>query len=228
MIEVCVNSIVLKPYTVNLCLQAIKELLSPEVTQHLLANYYISSHCVPSSELMEHFEQWLLASLSLPPTQMEGNPHHVGVGSEGQFRVEPTANVVGGASKSPWQHVQDMVQNDNMMVAVPALQMFVTNTRSVGVVNKRLATPTLPVFCVQSHIQTVLLALHLVYEVRDIIVGHFLVTFAYWLHITTRWHTCVCVCVCLRACVRACVCVCVCVRYTCVCMSSACMYYTSH
>lgn len=148
-----------------------KELLPPEVTQDLLTNYYISSHHLPSSKLMDHFEQWLLASLSLPPTQTERSPDHVGVDSVGQFRVEPTADLVGGATKSPWKHVQDMVLANNMMFDIPALQMFVSNTRHLGVVNKISTTPTLPAYCLKSHVQTVLLGLHLVYEVRDILLS---------------------------------------------------------
>lgn len=144
-----------------------KELLPPDVTQALLTSYYVSAHRLPTSQLMDHFEQWFLASLCLPSTLTEKDT----VGSEGQCRGELIADVTGRANtheKSPWQLVQERVQTEEMSAAVPALQLFASNGQHVGVANKCTSTPVaMSTSCLQSHTQTVLMALHLVYEVCD-------------------------------------------------------------
>ncbi len=128
-------------YTVSLCLRALRKLLPPPLTAELLTSYYNSSHHLPTSRLPQHFYSWLLSCL--------------GMG--------------GATSESSWQQLQGRIELDNLMAAMPALKLFSSDiVGEVAASYKAPPTCTTPCPCLKDHTETVLWALHLVYEVNSL------------------------------------------------------------
>ena len=121
----------------GLCLRALNQQLSPALTTQLLTHYYVSSHGISTPGLVKHFYSLLLSSLGMDsPT--------------GEFS---------------WSQIQKRAQVKKKKLSLSALQLF--NMAAVReACDDQEATPTDTTPFLKDHAETVLQALHLVYEVR--------------------------------------------------------------
>ena len=74
---------------------------------------------------------------------------------------------MGGTAKlSPWERLQQMVHAENLVSEVPALEIFLKDGVGVSGAGSFDTTPSYSTSpCSKDHAKTVLLALHLAYEV---------------------------------------------------------------
>ena len=72
----------------------------------------------------------------------------------------------GTAELSPWERLQQMVHTENLVSEVPALEIFLKDGVGVSGAGSFDTTPSCSTSpCLKDHAKTVLLALHLAYEV---------------------------------------------------------------
>ena len=111
----------------------------------LLTTFYRSSAGLPYSTVFTHFHAWLLSCLNLPSD-----------GSDGAKMDHMT-------SESSWQHLKSTVDS-SILNSVPAMKLFTGS--DVGVATNK-ATPITPthIASLEAYRETVVYALHLVYEV---------------------------------------------------------------
>ncbi len=131
---------VILPHTVELCLRALRQLVPPVLAVELLTHYYVTCHHLHSIRLVQQFHSLLLSCLGMGEATGESSWKQI----QGRFELE-----------------------EDMIAALPALQLLniATTKKVVGSHGNEDATPTCTTPFLKDHAETVLLALHLVYEV---------------------------------------------------------------
>ena len=137
--------------SVELCLEGLKQLLPARSAMSVLSTYYLSSHGLPYSRLLGHFQTWLLTCLNLPARK---------TGSSG---VE-TSHVASESSSE--QYTVD----SKLLNSIPALKLFTSINKPlemVGVASHKTPpiTDAAHVTSLEAHRESVVYALHLMYEV---------------------------------------------------------------